>query len=341
MCDQEYTEENGKTIYGPVPSWRYGLSLGIDLTPGPKRCTFNCLYCQLGPTKRPVRDPFTIQSKLPTVERVLDDLDVYLTRIDSQSLDVVTFSGSGEPTLNLRLGAVAKQLQTRLVKLPQVLLTNGTLLLQPQVLNGLSKLDIVTVKFDAGDDDTLLEINRPTLPFRHTELVAGIQALRAQTQVTIALEVMLLQTTTGISNTAGQARTHLLSALKRIAPHVDLIQLYTPWRPPSDSTVEALSKQALLNFRQELSAEVGKEKLWVYGIHDARGKAAAWKVHKSLREELLTVLARRPSRISDLTLTLGIPFHRILAELKNLQRAGEVNLQRYKGEMYYFHQEKG
>ena len=288
-----------------------------------------------------MREPLTIQPKLPTLERVLDDLDAYLTRIDSQSLDVVTYSGSGEPTLNLRLGAVAKQLRTRLVKLPQVILTNGTLLLQPQVLNGLSELDIVTVKFDAGDDETLHEINRPTIPFRHAELMAGIRALRAQTRVTIALEVMLLQTTTGISNMKGEPRTHLLSALKQMAPHVDLIQLYTPWRPPSDSTVEALPKQALLDFSRELSVEVGKEKLWIYGIHDARGKAAAWKVHKSLREELLTVLSRRPCRISDLTLTLGIPFHRILAELKNLQKAGNVDVQRYKGEIYYFYQDYG
>jgi len=329
------------TIYGPVPSWRYGLSLGVDLTPGPKKCTFNCIYCQLGPTRRPVRDPLTIQEALPSIKRVLDDLEAYLARIDSQSLDVVTFSGSGEPTLNFRLGAIAKQLRTHLPKLPQVVLTNGTLLLEPQVLKGVSELDIVTVKFDAGDDDTLHEINRPTGPFRHAELMAGIRSLRAQTHVTIALEVMLLQTTTGISNVAGEARAHLLTALKRIAPHVDLIQLYTPWRPPSDSIVEALSKQALLDYSQTLGEEVGKEKLWVYGIHDARGKAATWNVHKSLEKDLLTVLGRRPCRISDLTLTLGVPFHQILAKLKNLQRSGKVNPKRYKGEIYYFYQEKG
>jgi wyosine [tRNA(Phe)-imidazoG37] synthetase (radical SAM superfamily) len=222
-----------------------------------------------------------------------------------------------------------------------VLLTNGTLLLQPEVLTGISELDIVTVKFDAGDDDALHKINRPTVPFHHADLMAGIRSLRAQTTVTIALEVMLLQTTTGLSNIRGEARTYLLSALTRVSPHVDLIQLYTPWRPPSDSTVEALPKRTLLDFSQELSEEVGKEKLWIYGIHDARGKAAAWKVHKSLREELLTVLGRRPSRIADLTLTLGIPFHRILSELKNLQKTGNVNLQKYEGEIYYFYQEKG
>jgi len=326
----------GETVYGPVPSWRFGRSLGIDLTPPPKLCTFNCIYCQLGPTRRPVRDPREVQGELPSAKQVARDLKAYLKRVDTSSLDVVTFSGSGEPTLNLQLGLIAREIRGLVGGVPLVLLTNGSLLTYPGVLEGLSQLDIVTVKFDAGDDEALRFINRPVLPFSHAQLVKGIHRLHSRTQVTVALEVMLLETTSGISNVRGEAREKLKEGIARLGSDVDLVQIYTPWRPPSERRVRPVSVTVLRRFAEELSEVVGQEKLWVYGVHDARGKEVSWRLRGRLEEEILAMLRRRPCRLVDLALALNLPLPSILRKIVMLIRRGAVSAKMHSGEKYYF-----
>jgi wyosine [tRNA(Phe)-imidazoG37] synthetase (radical SAM superfamily) len=87
------------TVYGPVPSWRLGRSLGVDVLLPPKKYTFNCIYCQLGKTRLHVSEPKALNERLVDVDRVMNDLGEVLKRLDVSTLDVVTFSGTGEPTL--------------------------------------------------------------------------------------------------------------------------------------------------------------------------------------------------------------------------------------------------
>ena len=87
------------TVYGPVPSWRLGRSLGVDVLLPPKKCTFNCIYCQLEKTRLYVSEPKALNENLVDVDRVMNDLGEVLKRLDISTLDVVTFSGTGEPTL--------------------------------------------------------------------------------------------------------------------------------------------------------------------------------------------------------------------------------------------------
>ncbi|MFX1562428.1 MAG: radical SAM protein [Promethearchaeota archaeon] len=324
----------GNTVYGPVPSWRFGRSLGIDPVPPPKRCTFNCIYCQLGPTHHPIRNLNLIQEKLPTVTQMLSDLDTYLMKIDVESLDVITFSGSGEPTLNLQLGKMANQLRDRF-DIPLVLLTNGSLLTNPKVLESVAQVDIVTVKFDAGDEETLQSINRPLIPFRYKQLMKGIRQLRQQTQTTIALEVMLLETTSGITNFEGQGKEILQKKIKELAPQVDLLQLYTPWRPPGDPSVLSIDLFRLKKFASELSEIIGKTKLWIYGLHDARGKTTRWKSHHEIHDEIVTMLHRRPCRLSDLALSLDMPISIILRHIRLLLEDNKIITRQHIGETYY------
>jgi len=99
------------TVYGPVPSWRLGRSLGIDVITPPKKCTFDCLYCQLGRTKIHVSKPEMIREPLASINKVSTDLENVLKRIDLNTVDIVTFSGAGEPTLNPRLGEIADEVK--------------------------------------------------------------------------------------------------------------------------------------------------------------------------------------------------------------------------------------
>jgi wyosine [tRNA(Phe)-imidazoG37] synthetase (radical SAM superfamily) len=326
------------SVYGPVMSWRYGRSLGIDPVPPPKRCSFNCVYCQLGPNKIPIRSVDTVQHGLPDESQILNDLDEYLRQISIGSLDVVTFSGSGEPTANLHLGEMVSTVRKHLPELPVVLLTNGSFLGDPRVMKNLCEFDIVTVKFDAGDDKTHRKINRPCYPFHHDQLAKGIQNLRKTTRVTIALEVMLLKLTSGVSNVSGPARKSLVSEIIKLAPIVDLVQLYTPWRPPVEQDVQPISTAQLKDFGSELSDAYDSERIWIYGIHDARIQSASWKSHQSLREDVLLMLQRRPCRLRDLVQSLDIPTNSLLSLISQLRRSKLITARQYQNEIYYFHQ---
>lgn len=326
------------SVYGPVMSWRYGRSLGIDPVPPPKRCSFNCVYCQLGPTKIPIQSLDGIENELPDEIQIFNDLDDYLRQISIESLDVVTFSGSGEPTANLRLGEMVQIVRKRLPNLPVVLLTNGSFLGNSQVMKNLSELDIVTVKFDAGDNKTHQKINRPCYAFQHSQLVKGIRNLRKTTRVTIALEVMLLKLTSGISNVSGSARKFLVSEIIKLAPVVDLVQLYTPWRPPVEKEVQLISTAQLKDFASDLIDAFDSDQIWIYGIQDARKQSASWKSHQSLCDDILIMLQRRPCRLKDLVQSLDIPINSLLSLISQLRQSNKITARLYQNELYYFHQ---
>ncbi len=146
-------------LFGPVPSRRLGYSLGVDIIPH-KVCTLDCVYCQLGPTT------------LKTIERrayvepgpVLAELDEILSQ--KLQIDCITFSGSGEPTLNTCLGDIIAGIKSR-CSIPVTVLTNGTLLHLPEVRAGLLQADIVCPSFDAATPQAFSRINRP-----HESLIA-------------------------------------------------------------------------------------------------------------------------------------------------------------------------
>ncbi|MFX1581262.1 MAG: radical SAM protein [Promethearchaeota archaeon] len=323
-------------VYGPVMSWRFGRSLGIDPVPPPKRCTFNCIYCQLGPTQFPVKSISRAQHAFPHTEMLRKNLENYLRQLSVESLDVVTFSGSGEPTLNLELGSMVKIVRKQVPELPVVLLTNGSVLGNRRVLRNLREFDIVTIKFDAGNDATHRVINRPLIAFRHAQLIKAIHEFRKISDVTIALEVMLLKTDSGFSSISGAARESLVQELIKVAPVVDLIQLYTPWRPPSNKHVKPIEKSELVDFASTLEDTYEPERIWIYGIHDARKESATWKAHQSLQTDLLTMLQRRPCRLRDLSQSLDIPAHSLISMISQLRRTRQIITREQTNEVFYY-----
>ena len=148
-------EDSGyKHIFGPVPSRRLGLSLGVDLVP-PKTCTLDCVYCECGPTTH-----LTIKRcEYVAVKQIKAELDAFLAH--NPALDCITFSGAGEPTLYSGLGEIIRYLQTAYPQHRLALLTNGTLLDSPSIRREISMLDVVKVSVDAANEKTFKRINRP------------------------------------------------------------------------------------------------------------------------------------------------------------------------------------
>jgi wyosine [tRNA(Phe)-imidazoG37] synthetase (radical SAM superfamily) len=320
--------------YGPVASWRYGRSLGIDVTTHPKKCTFNCIYCQLGPTRKHVVAPEDVQDALPSSQDILKEVYSVLRRLDLDSIDAVTFSGAGEPTLNLEIGVLADAVQREIQRIPVILLTNASLFPISEVRTNLTGFDIISAKVDAGDDETFRLINHPAKGiFTLDDIIEGIKKLHKKMYGTLALEVMLLRGPKGLTNAEGHARRALIERILEIAP--DIIQIYTPWRPSAVEGVQSLSSNMLQEFGQELGEYLTMDKIWVYGFHDARSNPVKWKNHDKIEIEVIDLLKRRPCRVSDITVSMGIRTALAGYILNKLLKNGQVSVQKIEKEYFY------
>lgn len=117
-------------IFGPVPSRRLGISLGVDLVPR-KVCSLDCVYCEVGHTTRLTLD----RGEYAPLDRIKEELDHYFSH--NPDPDYITFSGSGEPTLNTCIGEVLTFIKQKRPRIPVAVLTNGTLLHDPDVRDAL------------------------------------------------------------------------------------------------------------------------------------------------------------------------------------------------------------
>ena len=171
------------TVYGPVASWRVGRSLGVDVLCVDSVCSFRCVYCQLGRI-----NVHTAERRVyvPT-ERVLEDLRA----ADWRGADVITLSGSGEPTLAANLGEVIRGIK-RLTNKPVLVLTNSAHLWDAHVRRELSRADSVSCKLDAADEETFRRVNRPAGGVTLRTVFEGIRRLRAEYTGRLGIQLMLL-----------------------------------------------------------------------------------------------------------------------------------------------------
>ncbi|MDH5389650.1 MAG: radical SAM protein [Candidatus Bathyarchaeota archaeon] len=301
----------------------------------PKKCTFNCIYCQLGKTKMHVSSPEMLSESLVDADKVASDLEDVLKRLDLDSVDIVTFSGTGEPTLNLGLGRIAKEVKTRVGNLLLAILTNSSLFHRRDVRKNLSWFDLIVAKLDAGDDETFRLINRPADKKMDVEtIVDSIKKLKKAVKGTVALQVMLLRSEDGqVTNVDGKPLRKLLEAILDVKP--DQVQLEVPYRPPSEGFVKPPPLEKIKPILDELSKMLGEDKLWVYGLHDKRGMIVNWFLHESIEREVVELLKRRPCRLEDVLASLGIDHHTTQTIIKRLEKRNLIISKVSKEEKYY------
>jgi len=231
------------SVYGPVPSWRLGRSLGIDLlsTTG-KTCPFNCIYCQLGKTTHHT----TTRGEFISLEKVSQELHA----VKGISADWATFSGMGEPTLASNLGE-AIELAREVMGLPVAVLTNSALMARPEVRQELARADLVVAKLDAPNEQLFRRINRPISQFSLAEVLKGIKLFRAEYKRRLALQIMFVE--------ENKDRARELAQLAReISP--DEVQLNTPLRP---CPVKPLPPEEMSRIKQEF-VDLGNEVVMIY-----------------------------------------------------------------------------
>jgi wyosine [tRNA(Phe)-imidazoG37] synthetase (radical SAM superfamily) len=202
------------TVYGPVESWRYGRSLGIDPIGRVSTCSFNCVYCQLGDIEHQIAQ----RKVFASTAQIQADLQPFAP----WDVDIITLSGSGEPTLVLNLGEILQMVKATTAK-PVAVLTNGTLLSDPAVRADLAIADRVAVKLDAITPQQLQRINRPVTNLTLTGICTGLTTFRQDYSGNLAIQTMLL------APWSEQEQALYIAEMQDLAP--DEIQLNTPTRP--------------------------------------------------------------------------------------------------------------
>jgi len=213
-----------KYLYGPVASWRLGRSLGIDLISRDCTCSFDCVYCQLGPTRVRTmeRDIF-----VPTAEIVRE-----IGLLPDVAMDYATFSGMGEPTLALNLGEAIDAVH-ELLDVPVAVLTNATLIDRDDVAGDLERAETVMAKLDAADAAMFQRMNRPVEGITFEKTVAGIRAFGEKHPDKLVLQMMFCQ----INEPSAPA----MAELARTIPCREIV-LNTPLRP---SGVAPISRESM------------------------------------------------------------------------------------------------
>ena len=299
-------------VFGPVPSRRLGLSLGVDLIP-PKTCTYNCLYCQVGRTNHK-----TIETDIyvPTME-VIAECKTKLERVEP---DVVTLAGSGEPTLHSQIDQVISSIK-KISEKQIAILTNGSLLWDEQIRKRVLGADIILPTLSTANEKTFQLIHRPHPDLSLSRIIAGYKTLRQEYKGLIFLEVVLLA---GINDSEKEMEA-LKKEIDKISP--DKIQLNTVVRPPADSKARALDIEQLeiikgfLGDRAEIVVDQQRQS-------KRKGK-------KPQADAILEMVRRRPVRMIDIENSLGLSREDVEGLIKGLSIKGFIRSREQSGETYY------
>ena len=290
-----------KYLFGPVPSRRLGLSLGVDIIPL-KTCTQNCVYCQLG-----ITGALTLERKpYVPVEAVLSELRESIA--SGLRADYITLSGSGEPTLNSQINEIIEGIK-EITAIPVALITNGTLFTDPAVRADCANADVVLPSLDAGDEATFAKINCPHQKVNFSTFVEGLCKFRAQYSGQIWLEVFFCE---GI-NTSHREVEKIRAAVLLIGP--DKIQLNTAIRPGADKSVVRVHPDRLRAIATRLGPDAE-----VIADFSATGADSV----ESDRGSILDMLRRRPCSLEDICNGLGLTENEVKKHLSHLAETGAI-----------------
>jgi len=311
LIDKEVTSY----IFGPVPSRRLGVSLGVDIIPF-KTCSLNCVYCECGPTTE-----LTLERKeYAPVDAVLEQLTSFLE--EKKKIDYITFSGSGEPTLNSSIGLMIRKIK-EIAALPVAVLTNGTLLWREDVRSDLMAADLVLPSLDAISEESFARINQPAAGLTLEMHLRGLQLFSDQYQKRLWLEVFVIP---GINDSE---RELILMAdfIRRL--RVEKVQLNTLDRPPAQAFVRSANFEQLERIRQlwkDLPVEI---------IKRAKDRSEWVSFSQNLENSLLNVLRRRPMTIDDLVQFSSRSSEEIYRYLDILLREKKVRSEIVNGLIFY------
>ncbi len=281
-----------KYLFGPVPSRRLGMSLGVDLVPK-KVCSLDCVYCEVGKTTK-----LTLERKeYIKFDKVKEELTHYFN--NNPDPDYITFSGSGEPTLNIFIGEILQFIKQNKPNIPIAVLTNGTLFYDKNVRKAILNADVVLPSLDAATEKVFMKINRPAKDLSIEKYINGLIEFRKEFKGKIWLEIFILPDYNYTENELAELKKVIL----RIKP--DSIQLNTLDRPGTINNLRGATKQELqqvFDYWRMNNVEI---------ISSSQERRNIQSFRSDIETAIIETIARRPCTIDDLTKILGLHINEI------------------------------
>jgi wyosine [tRNA(Phe)-imidazoG37] synthetase (radical SAM superfamily) len=322
-----------KFIFGPVNSRRLGRSLGIDLF-SDKICNLNCIYCEVGATASPVRQ----RAFYTSTHAIIEEINAFCAdarRLDS--VDVLTVTAKGEPTLHQGLGEILRHIK-RVTDKPVVVLTNGTTLMDQDVRQELMVADIVMPSLDSARIESFCKIDRPAAGMDVQEIIQGLALFSREYPGRLHLEILFVEN----CNDSYQDIEALLAVIKPM--RLDRIQLNTVIRPPAELFARPVSKDKLAAigrvFHEILAIPIDLPFAPIDQGTRTQPPANLTKNGSSSLDETLgeifQMVQRRPCTAADInrTFQLGGP-DKIEQLLEPFVNSGVLQLQYHENERYY------
>ncbi|MEA1914555.1 MAG: radical SAM protein [Campylobacterota bacterium] len=287
--------------FGPIPSRRFGMSLGIDLSANTKQCNFDCLYCELAPAKTVGKQTYS-SSVQDIVLQVKDSL------IKHPNVDVITFTANGEPTLYPYLDELIDEIDKIKAEAKTLILSNGANIYDLNIQKTLSKIDIVKLSLDCISQKCFKKLDRVDSSVDCSKILQGILDFKASFSPTLVIEILFVQN----MNNKTDEITKLVDALNQIQPN--RLDIGTIDRPPAYD-VQPLSFEELERIANQFSNQnvtiAYKERP---KSHETYGK-----------DEILTLLKRRPLTHEDIENTFDKNSKNILKNLVDTKQISTIN----------------
>jgi len=271
-----------KYVFGPVPSRRLGVSLGIDLVEA-KTCNLNCIYCECGGN----HVTYSERSDYVDVEVVKREL---IEALEDIKPDYITFSGSGEPTLNKSIGKLIDWVKDN-TPYKVAVITNSTTLKTDGVVEELSRADMIMPSIDAVSEDVFLQMNRPHPTLKTQDILDGLKKLSANYGGKIYLEIFI---TSGV-NDSQEELERFADFLKEI--DVDGVQLNTLARPGAVEWIKPATFESLEGIKKFFE-EKGIKGVEIIKKYKKREQIKGYS--KKSEVLILNMLSKRPYTMEEL-----------------------------------------
>ncbi len=291
-------------LFGPVPSRRLGLSLGINIVPH-KTCSYNCVYCEVGKTT-----DLTVERKsFYDPEEVKREFLENINRLGN--IDYVTFSGSGEPTLNKDIGELIRFVKGRGYKTS--VLTNGSLLFLSEVKEDLMEADVVIPSLDSARKETFLKINRPRRGLSLERIIEGIADFTHGFKGEVWLEVLFVK---GLNDGKDDVEA-LVEAINRIRP--SKVQIGSVDRPPAYGWVEKLSDREMMDIYTYMSAHLDMDVELIGGFNKENDR-----FYEDVERAIVKLINIRPCTETDLKRIFSLTERALKEKLMKLFENGQA-----------------
>ncbi|HIE58336.1 MAG TPA: radical SAM protein, partial [Hydrogenothermaceae bacterium] len=281
-------------------SRRFGVSLGIDLSPEKKSCNFDCLYCELGKGK-----PTDNIYKEPNPEEILKEIKDFLSK--NRQPDYITITANGEPTLYSRLDNLIGEINKIKTNSKTLILSNSSTIYKENIQKTLTKFDTVKLSLDAVSEEIFRKVDKPLKGISIHQIIKGIKNFRKIFKGKLIIEVLIVKF---INDDVNEIKK-LSKVLKELNP--DRIDLGTIDRPPAYRVFPVSNKQ-LYEFAEIFEKEY-------LPINVVERKDIYIPEFELTEVEIINTLKKRPLTIEDIE---NIFSFKTLKRIEKLEEEGKI-----------------